>query len=135
MFRLGRTDNRTWLELIPEQREDLQRWAQSRTLPCRRCISCATHPGIDDNTIAWRREPRRMNDLRRGSRKTQMDYLSVCERATRSNKIGRGLAIHTYAQPQLEIQQTPDAITMITRARPVLGEKALHNLAAEESPL
>jgi len=27
------TDNRDLLKLIPEQREDLQRWAQSRTLP------------------------------------------------------------------------------------------------------
>src|SRR6202050_3402498 len=27
------TDNRSLLKLIPEQREDLQRWAQSRTLP------------------------------------------------------------------------------------------------------
>ena len=27
------TDNRNLLKLIPEQREDLQRWAQSRTLP------------------------------------------------------------------------------------------------------
>jgi len=27
------TDNRGLLKLIPEQREDLQRWAQSRTLP------------------------------------------------------------------------------------------------------
>jgi hypothetical protein len=27
------TDNRSVLELMPEQREDLQRWAQSRTLP------------------------------------------------------------------------------------------------------
>jgi len=29
----GMTDNRDLLKLIPEQREDLQRWAQSRTLP------------------------------------------------------------------------------------------------------
>src|SRR5580658_9547170 len=27
------TDNRSLLKLTPEQREDLQRWAQSRTLP------------------------------------------------------------------------------------------------------
>src|SRR5258707_14298720 len=27
------TDNRNLLKLIPEQREDLQRWAHSRTLP------------------------------------------------------------------------------------------------------
>src|SRR6201984_278227 len=27
------TDNRSLLKLMPEQREDLQRWAQSRTLP------------------------------------------------------------------------------------------------------
>src|ERR1700751_5628530 len=27
------TENRIWLKLIPEQREYLQRWAQSRTLP------------------------------------------------------------------------------------------------------
>src|SRR6202044_4110427 len=27
------TDNRSFLKLTPEQREDLQRWAQSRTLP------------------------------------------------------------------------------------------------------
>ena len=85
--------------------------------------------------ITWRREPRRIERSIGEGRETQMDYSSVCERATQSNKIGRGLAIHTYAQPQLEIQQAPDAITMITRARPVLGEKALHNLAAEESPL
>jgi hypothetical protein len=31
--RTGMTDNRSLLKLTPEQREDLQRWAQSRTLP------------------------------------------------------------------------------------------------------
>ena len=50
------------------------------------------------------------------------------------NYIGCRVALYAHAHPQLQIQQAPDAIPVIASAGPMLGEKVLYKLSAEESP-
>src|ERR1017187_7193994 len=66
-----------------------------------------------------------------------LERLSACSsirnHAARLNQISHWLMLHTYPEPQLEIQQAPDAIAVVAMACHVLGEQAPEGFGAKES--
>ncbi len=104
------TDNRNLLKLIPEQREELQRWAQSRTLPAGDVFRARLILALADGT-PYREIARRLNTslptIARWKMRFERDGLAGLEGRHQGSK-PRAATPKVQARVIRRVQQKPE---------------------------